>query len=110
MAMYVNGVADGTDTSAAFPINLAMMELDIGHRQVDTVHRNGPIGQVRYYKAPANDEELEDISNGIFPSGIAGGGISRVRKANDAAEWYQRMKLKREDDEAMKLIDKYLDS
>lgn len=38
------------------------------------------------------------------------GGITRIRRANDAALWYQKMNLKREDDEALKLLDKYLDS
>ena len=40
----------------------------------------------------------------------AGGSTTRIRRANDAAWWYEKMRLKREDDEALKLIDKYLDS
>ena len=67
-AHYVDGVVTGTLTD---PTNL-VPPTSITHLYVGSNgsggHINGHIAEIRYYNTRLTDTELEDISNGIFPS------------------------------------------
>jgi hypothetical protein len=111
MAMYIDGVAGTPDTLVTLPPTTAADILYVGRELPATPkYLNGHIAEIRYYDTRLTNEQLEGMSNGIFPGGSGTTKVSMRRRANDAALWYQNMNLKREDDEALKLIDKYLDS
>ncbi len=62
---YTDGVASAHDTSSALPVTLD--NIVIGNA-VGNNYWNGNIAEVRYYDTRLDNETLEDMSNGIFPS------------------------------------------
>ena len=65
-AFYVDGtsVTIPADDEPA-PSNIT--DLNIGAQWGETFHLNGHIAEIRYYSTRLTDQQLEDMSNGIFP-------------------------------------------
>jgi hypothetical protein len=102
LTLYVDGAFEGQDTTTGYP-QVAGQSLHIGDDSNGGNEWNGIISELRYYDERLDNGTLEDMSNGIFPS-AAFGHAPRVKRANDAALWYHQMRLKQEDEEALKLI------
>jgi hypothetical protein len=65
-AIYTDGIQTATDTLVDPPSGL--LTFDIGHAQNDTIILNGLIKEIRYYNTRLTNTQLEDMSNGTFPS------------------------------------------
>jgi hypothetical protein len=97
---YQDGVIGDTDVSYE-GLNAAPTRIRVG--QAGANQWNGVIAELRYYDERLDNNTLLNMSNGEFPA-EAYGHAPRVKRANDAALWYHQMRLKQEDEEALKLI------
>ena len=109
-AQYMDGSADGIDPVYG-PTDAAYTRVIVGSSTA-TSGLNGVIAEYAVFTEGLPDSDLIDISAngsaaGAFASG-SGGGLYRGRKARDASLWYQQMRLKQDDDEAVEMIKKYL--
>lgn len=66
---------------------------------------SGPmvVEEIRFYTDTFDDDTVDQMAQGNFPD-EAFGNTGRRKRANDAALWYHKMRLKQEDEEALKLI------
>jgi hypothetical protein len=65
--LYVDGNQEATDTTCAL-LNDDQITLFVGQSRSGTAHLNGLIKEIRYYDTRLTNEQLLDLSNGIFPS------------------------------------------
>ena len=75
---YVNGTRTGTgDQTVSMPVG--MTTLTVGNRPAAARAVNGHIAEIRYYNTRLTNDQLEDMSNGIFPSEGGAGNTRRLR-------------------------------
>ena len=67
LSLYNNGVAQGTDTAADIPTEVCT-ELRVGRNIADNKWLNGTFVELRAWDYGFTNEQLEDASNGIFPT------------------------------------------
>jgi hypothetical protein len=68
---YYDGTAEAAPITTMTPLVNDIDELHIGQAGSETLQLNGLIKEIRYYDERLTDDQLLDMSNGIFPSGKA---------------------------------------
>ena len=69
LAAYVDGVAGPPDLTITVPDNATdFTTFNVGSRYLPSAYLNGHIAEIRYYNERLTDAQLEDMSNGIFPT------------------------------------------
>lgn len=105
---FQEGLEGGDDTACDVTLPFTFDKFTVGKATLSsTAYWGSHIARLEYDPDYLSNEQLASWSlSGEYPGG--GGGVTRLRRANDAADWAWRRKLKREDDEAMKLVNRYL--
>ena len=87
-AFYIDGAQEETSSSAGLALPISPTVLGIGRSDsAASNYLNGHIAEIRYYNTRLTNQQLEDMSNGTFPTFI-----EQELEVGDA-DWYRRRRI-----------------
>jgi len=78
-----------TDTSGSAPTTISKLQIGAYFNAANSL--NGHIAEIRYYDTRLTNAQLEDMSNGVFPSGLSNNMIAVTRRTARQMNVKQRM-------------------
>ena len=64
---YIDGSLIATDSDTGGALTTDATTVNVGSNRLDAAQLNGHIAEIRYYASRLTNQQLEDMSNGVFP-------------------------------------------